>query len=284
MNISEALNWASQRLSQHKDLQINESAKVDAEFLLAFCLSKSFTWLKTWPEQQLESEQQSTFVALIERRFNGEPVAYITGRKSFWTLELETNESTLIPRAETELLVELALDKLANIDSARVLDLGTGTGAIGLSIASERKNDEVTACDFNSAAVKLAQRNAKRNEVTNIKILQSDWFDAIEEKCFELIVSNPPYVAESDPHLEQGDLIFEPDSALVSSGDGLDDIRHIVNRALAYLFVDCYLMVEHGFEQGKMVRSIFDEAGYQNIETKQDLSGNDRVTLGRKPR
>jgi len=282
MNVADALKWAEKEISLNPDNSISESAKVDAEFLLSHCLDKNFTWLKTWPDKTLEERQQTEFRSLVFRRAKGEPVAYITGSKAFWTLELETNESTLIPRAETEALVELALESLKEIDSANILDLGTGTGAIALSIASERTNDMVVGSDFNADAVKLAKRNAIRNQIKNAEFLQSDWFKNIPSQKFDLIVSNPPYVAEGDPHLQQGDLIFEPDSALISSGDGLDDIRIIAAESLEYLVDNGSLLIEHGFEQGEAVREILTNNSYRNVETKQDLLGHDRVTLGRK--
>lgn len=282
MNVQEALIWAETKIALNPDSSISESAKVDAEFILSFCLEKNFTWLKTWPEKQLEENQQAKFKLLVSRRAKGEPVAYITGSKAFWTLELETNESTLIPRAETEALVELALESIKNITSANVLDLGTGTGAIALSIASERPKDNVVGCDFNAEAVALAKRNAVKNQINNASFIQSDWFKNVPLQEFQLIVSNPPYVAEGDPHLQKGDLVFEPDSALISSGDGLDDIRIIAKESHSYLVDNGILMIEHGFKQGESVREILLENNYHEVETKQDLLGHDRVTLGRK--
>ena len=280
MNVLQSINWACAILAEDNASDSIGSAKVDAEFLLSYVLDKNFTWLKTWPEYELTDNQVNDYRDCIDRRKKGEPVAYITGKKAFWALELETNESTLIPRAETELLVELALDGLQSKDTAKVLDLGTGTGAIALSIAYERRNDQVIGLDFNREAVLLAQKNAVNHQITNVAFLQSDWFTALEQKGFDLVVSNPPYVAEGDPHLLTGDLVFEPDSALVSSGDGLDDIRHIVMSAKDYLAADGQLMIEHGFSQGEAVRKIFQDNHYQKVETKKDLLGMDRVTLG----
>lgn len=281
MNVIQSINWARSILVQDNSEDSKQSAKVDAEFLLSYVLDKSFTWLKTWPDYELSDNQVGDFRDCIERRNQGEPIAYITGKKAFWSLELETNESTLIPRAETELLVELALEALKPKVIAKVLDLGTGTGAIALSIAYERREDQVFGLDFNQGAVRLAQKNALNNQITNATFLQSDWFEALEETRFDLVVSNPPYVAEGDPHLLKGDLVFEPDSALISSGDGLDDIRHIISTAKRFLISNGQLMVEHGFAQGEAVRKIFEDNQYREVETKQDLLGMDRVTLGR---
>ncbi|TQV81411.1 peptide chain release factor N(5)-glutamine methyltransferase [Aliikangiella coralliicola] len=273
MNISDAIELAKNSL-------FSESPAVDAEYLLSKLLNKNFTWLKTWPDYQLSNQQEAEYRAMVERRKSGEPIAYITGEKAFWTLLLETNPSTLIPRPETELLVEQALSFLSQYQTAKVLDLGTGTGAIALAIASERPTDKVYACDYNQQAVELALRNAEKNQIKNATIFQSDWLNNVDESSFELIVSNPPYVAEGDPHLERGDLRFEPDGALVASGDGLDDIRRIVSNAVGYLCHGGKLMLEHGFEQGDQVRKILIDASYRDVITVQDLAGLDRVTLG----
>ena len=281
MNVVQAMEWASEWLISANPKTDKNSVRTDVEFLLSHCLDKSLTWLKTWPEALLSSNEEQQFKLYVERRTKGEPIAYITGSKAFWSLELLTNNATLIPRAETELLVELALEELSAKSSARVLDLGTGTGAIALSIGSERPNDFVLASDFNERAVKLAQKNAKANRVANVKVVHSDWFKNINEIKFDLIVSNPPYVASNDPHLNQGDLVFEPNSALVATGNGLDDIRHIVEKSKDFLKDNCVLMLEHGFEQGELVRDIFLNNGYQSVKTTQDLAGLDRVTQGR---
>ncbi len=275
MNVSQALQLATQRLQP-------QSAKTDAEYLLSQILEKNFTWLKTWPDYQLTPEQEKQYLALLVRREQGEPIAYITGERGFWTLNLKTNSSTLIPRTETELLVELAIDLLKHSSQSRVLDLGTGTGAIALAIACELAQAEVFACDFNSDAVELAQQNASLNQISNVTIFQSNWFSNVKKNSFDLIVSNPPYIAPDDQHLTQGDLVFEPASALVAQDNGLADIKHIIETAVEFLKNDGYLLVEHGFEQAKQVRQIFRRSGYQNIQTVQDLSEQDRVTLARK--
>jgi release factor glutamine methyltransferase len=271
-----ASQWALTQLD-------SEFPEDDVKYLLSYVLQKSFTWLKTWPEQTLTQDQVKQLAQLIQRRHQGEPIAYITGQRDFWTLTLKTNSSTLIPRPETELLVELGIQFLAERQSSivqqKILDLGTGTGAIALAIASERTQDKVTAVDFQKDAVTLAKQNAKLNKVENIEISQSDWFSNIAEKNFDLILSNPPYIEDNDPHLSEGDLIYEPRSALVASDKGLADIKTIVKQGAFHLVRGGKMMIEHGFQQGKAVREIFVENGYQNVTTVKDLSELDRVTI-----
>jgi len=273
MNIQAALDFAQSEIK-------NIESQIDARYLLSFVTKKDFTWLKTWSNINLTNQQIAQLKEVVERRNNGEPIAYITGEKGFWTLTLKTDPSTLIPRAETELLVEQSLAFLSPYGAAKILDLGTGTGAIGLAIASERPNGQVMACDFEPRAVELAKRNAAVNKISNIKIFQSDWFSNVEENQFDLIVANPPYVIEDDPHLAQGDLIFEPNTALVSGQDGLADIEAIIQQAPKYLHLKGALIVEHGFEQGKQVRELFKLSGFIQIETFRDLLGLERMTLG----
>ncbi len=293
MNIQDALQFA--------ELEIQtQEASTDGRYLLSHIVNKDFTWLKTWPDKILTEIEEKKFKALINRRIKGEPIAYITGEKHFWSLRLETNDSTLIPRPETELLVEQALLFLSDyqtklngqivasrqtenkdsLNGLSILDLGTGTGAIGLSIGKERPNDRVIASDYKKNAVALAQRNARANQINNIEILQSNWFSALGERLFDLIVSNPPYVQENDPHLLEGDLRYEPNSALISSGDGLDDIRKIVLESKKHLRENGGLMIEHGFQQGMSVNAIFEENGFSKIRPVNDLSGLERITMG----
>jgi release factor glutamine methyltransferase len=276
MNVQDAIKLALEVLQPKQD---RYSASTDAEFLLVHCLDKSFTWLKTWPEYVLSQEQENRYQCLLNRRQQGEPIAYLTGEKAFWSLVLETNASTLIPRSETELLVEMALEYLAEKTDATILDLGTGTGAIALSIAAEREGDQVTACDFNQAAVNLAIRNAKKNNIENVSIFKSDWFESIHDLKFNLIVSNPPYIDKNDPHLKLADLVFEPTSALVAEDCGLADIKLIAQQSIGFLKPGGCLMFEHGFEQAESVRAIFENNGFIEISTIKDLAGLDRVTL-----
>lgn len=282
MTIQQAIQMAMERLD-------SDSSKIDAEFLLCKLLNKNLAWLKTWPDFQLDKQQQKSYLDYLERRIKGEPIAYIIGEKPFWTLQLKTNNSTLIPRSETELLVETALDFLndlqRNLQEKRtfnILDLGTGTGAIALAIASERPKDSIWACDFNQQAVELALENSRYNKIENVNFFRSDWFSQVTNNNFDLIVANPPYIANNDPHLQQGDLIFEPDSALVAHDNGFADIRLITNNAFSYLNQQGALMIEHGFEQAQKVQEIFSHAGFSQVTTFQDLAGLDRITIGMK--
>lgn len=258
---------------------VSDSARVDIEILLAHVLKKDRTWLYTWPEKNVETDQHFQLLKLISRRAMGEPIAYLVGKKGFWSLELEVNKTTLIPRPETELLVELALKKLPNT-SANVLDLGTGTGAIALALAKEKPQAHVLGVDRLTDAVELAQRNAKRNDIKNAEFIQSNWFEKIAAKKFDLIVSNPPYIDPNDPHLSQGDVRFEPVSALVSENQGFSDLKYIIFQARKFLSPGCFLLVEHGYRQGEKVRELFASYGYVAIETSRDLADRDRVTQG----
>ncbi|MCP8899105.1 peptide chain release factor N(5)-glutamine methyltransferase [Gilvimarinus xylanilyticus] len=274
-SIQESLRAAAQQLSASSD-----SARLDAEVLLAFVLQCSRTYLFTWPEKTLASEPQAQFEALVRARQNGKPIAYLTGQQEFWSLPLHTAPDTLIPRADTELLVETAL-QLPVSDRARVLDLGTGTGAIALAIASEKPDWVVTAVDKMPGAVTLAARNSEALQLP-IQVLQSDWFSALSrEPGFDIIVSNPPYIAADDLHLAQGDVRFEPASALTAGADGLDDIRLIATQARDYLTPGGWLLVEHGWQQASDVQALFTEAGFAGVRSEKDLAGHDRITLGR---
>lgn len=258
---------------------ISDSPRIDVEVLLAFLLRKNSAWLMAHGTDELSPELHADFLSLLDRRKTGEPIAHIIGSRGFWTLDLAVTPDTLIPRPETELLVELAISKYANDNKLRILDLGTGTGAIALAIASECKNAEVMAVDKSSGALEVARENGRKNNLA-VQFIQSDWFAALRNQKFDLIVSNPPYIPERDPHLKQGDVRFEPITALASGADGLDDIRLIISRAPQYCLPGAWLMVEHGFDQGEVIRALFSEAGFINIETVQDLEQRDRVTIG----
>lgn len=255
------------------------SAAIDVKVLLCHVLDQPTSYLYTWPDRKLTAAQLAQFRQLFARRLQGEPVAYILGYRDFWTLRLSVSPATLIPRPETELLVEQALAVLPD-KPCRVLDLGTGTGAIALAIASERADATVVGIDLMPEAVLLASRNAHDNQITNAHFIQSDWFDALSDmQPFDLIVSNPPYIDGADPHLQQGDVRFEPASALVADESGLADIRHIGATARTYLAASGWLMVEHGYDQGAAVRALWQRQGWGNISTQQDLAGLDRVTV-----
>ena len=255
--------------------------RIDAEHLLLHALDRAPTWLFLHADDPLDPVDCVAFDALVGRRAAGEPVAYVTGHRGFWTLDLEVTPATLVPRADTELLVELALARLPLDVDVRVADLGTGSGAIALAIAKERPRATVIATDASHAALEVARRNGARNRITGVDWRHGSWFASLEDERFDVIASNPPYIARADPHLEQGDLRFEPMSALASGDDGLDDLRTLVSAAPSRLVVGGWLLVEHGWEQGDAVRALFANAGFSDVETIRDLEGRDRVTLGR---
>ncbi|URQ99572.1 peptide chain release factor N(5)-glutamine methyltransferase [Pseudoalteromonas sp. SCSIO 43095] len=260
----------------------SDSAKLDAQVLLLNILQKPRSYLFTWPEKQLTDEQSQAFERACERRLNGEPVSHITGCREFWSLQLEVNPTTLIPRPDTETLVELALS--CNVpNDAKVLDLGTGTGAIALALGSEMPTWDIIAVDRIDDAVALAKRNQKRLAINNVCVKQSNWFSALNNKKFDLIVTNPPYIEYNDKHLHQGDVRFEPLSALVADDAGLADIKQIITQSRDYLHSNGYLLIEHGFEQSAAVRHIFNQMAFINVSTVKDLGNNDRVTFGQWP-
>lgn len=278
LSLKQALQWAVGVLATR-----TESAHLDAELLLAHVLKKPRSYLFTWPEKTLDNEQSSAFQTLVEQRLQGKPIAYLMGKREFWTLELSVTPDTLIPRPETELLVELALERIPPDQSCNILDLGTGTGAIALALASERPQAQIIAIDQSFSALQIAKLNAEHYQLPNIQFMQSYWFTNLVNTInplFDVIVSNPPYIAESDEHLKQGDVRFEPLTALAAGHDGLDDLKLIIQQAPAYLNKHGRLLVEHGYDQGLAVRQLFAQAGFTAIATRQDLAGHDRVTFG----
>ncbi|QWV19002.1 peptide chain release factor N(5)-glutamine methyltransferase [Stutzerimonas zhaodongensis] len=256
------------------------SAKLDAEWLLAAALGKGTSYLRTWPDREVLPEVEARFAAYLERRRLGEPVAYILGRQGFWSLDLEVAPHTLIPRPDTELLVETALDMLPG-GPADVLDLGTGTGAIALALATERSAWRLTGVDRISEAVSLANRNAQRLGLGNVRFIESLWFSSLAGQRYGLIVSNPPYIPASDPHLLQGDVRFEPSSALVAGEDGLDDIRLIIEQAPTHLLSSGWLILEHGYDQAMAVRTLLFDGGFVDVASRKDFGGHERVSFGR---
>ncbi|MEX6501728.1 peptide chain release factor N(5)-glutamine methyltransferase [Pseudomonas zhanjiangensis] len=262
------------------DLPDSPTPRLDAELLLANALGKSRSYLLTWPEREVAAEPAARFAADLKRRRAGEPVAYILGRQGFWSLELEVAAHTLIPRPDTELLVETALELLPATPAA-ALDLGTGTGAIALALASERPAWRVTGVDRVAEAVALAERNRQRLKLDNVAFIESQWFSALAGRRYHLIVSNPPYIAASDRHLGEGDVRFEPSSALVAGVDGLDDIRQIIAQAPMYLEAGGWLLLEHGFEQAAAVRDLLSAGGFDAVQSRRDLGGHERISLGR---
>jgi release factor glutamine methyltransferase len=269
----------SELLQRSAELTDSDSAVLDTELLLSHALDVSRTYLKTWPDRQPDTDQVTTFTALFQRRIRGEPIAYILGHQGFWSLDLKVSEHTLIPRPETELLVETALE-LQLPPQSSVLDLGTGTGAIALALACERNDWNITALDFQPQAVALAEENRAAHKLDNVQIVQSNWFAALPAVKFDLIVSNPPYIENNDPHLSQGDVRFEPPSALVSGAEGLDDLILLIGQSVAFLKPNGWLLVEHGYDQGPGVRALFAEAAFSAIETRNDYNQIDRITFG----
>ncbi|MEN0582640.1 MULTISPECIES: peptide chain release factor N(5)-glutamine methyltransferase [unclassified Kosakonia] len=268
--------WLRQAISE---LAASESPRRDAEILLGFVTGKSRTFILAFGETILDAWQQQQLATLLARRVNGEPVAHLIGVREFWSLPLFVSPATLIPRPDTECLVEQALARLPS-SPCRILDLGTGTGAIALALASERPDCNVTAVDLIPDAVALAQRNAAHLNITNIEILQSRWFSALEGQQFAMIVSNPPYIDEHDPHLAQGDVRFEPLSALVAANNGLADLHTIIDAARQHVLPGGWLLLEHGWQQGADVRAIFEHYGWQHVATCRDYGDNERLTLG----
>ncbi|WP_414539031.1 peptide chain release factor N(5)-glutamine methyltransferase [Stenotrophomonas forensis] len=257
----------------------------EAELLLLHVLERPRSWLFAHATDPLPAAELATFETLLARRVSGEPVAYLTGRRGFWTLDLEVDPATLIPRPETELLVELALDRLPLDRALQLADLGTGSGAIALALASERPQAQVLATDASPGALAVATRNAARHELHNVRFAAGgpEWYAPLQGARFDLIASNPPYIASDDPHLQQGDLRFEPATALASGVDGLDDIRRIVDGGQAHLVRGGWLLIEHGWDQGEAIRALFEAAGFAEVQTVQDLEQRDRITLGRRP-
>jgi len=255
--------------------------RVDAEALLLHLLARPRSWLIAHADEVPGLDVQAAYAALVERRAQGEPVAYLTGQRGFWSLDLEVTPDTLIPRPETELLVELALQRLPSHRACAVADLGTGSGAIALAVAHERPRVQVIATDASDAALAVARRNAQRLGISNIALMQGDWLKPLAGQRFALIVSNPPYIEADDPHLGQGDLRFEPAAALASGADGLNAIRRIVGDARGCLEPGGWLLLEHGWKQGAAVRGLLQTAGYSEVFTAKDLEQRDRVTGGR---
>ncbi len=257
---------------------VSDTPRLDLEVLLCHVLGKPRSYLYTWPEKLLENETVVHFNDLLQRRADGEPIAYLTGEKEFWSLLLEVDSSTLIPRPDTELLVETALN-LLDKPRAQVLDLGTGSGAIALALANDRPGWQIIAVDCMAEVVALAEKNRQRLEFANVRVLQSNWFDSVGEQKFDLIVTNPPYIDALDQHLNEGDVRFEPRTALVSENEGLADIKIIIGKAKTFLEAKGFLLIEHGFQQARAVRSLFEDEGFVQIATRRDMAGHERLTL-----
>lgn len=273
MNVRDILAAAAQRLG-------GEEARLEAEVLLLHVLQRPRAWLYAHADDELDATLTAPFEALLQRRERGEPVAYIVGRREFWSLDLAVSPATLIPRADTERLVELALQRLPPDQAVDVADLGTGSGAIALAIAHERPLARVLASDVSAEALAVARDNAADNDISTVEFVRGRWFAPLDARRFGLIVSNPPYIAATDAHLGRGDLRFEPATALAAGADGLDDLREIVAGAGAHLLPGAWLLVEHGHDQAAAVRGLLERAGFVEIDSWQDLGGNDRVSGG----
>jgi release factor glutamine methyltransferase len=274
-SIEQIIRQSSQQLTVNSD-----SAKLDVELLLARSLGKDRTYLFTWCDKLVTAEEEMIFNELFARRLKGEPIAYILGQQEFWDLTLNTAHHTLIPRADTETLIEWVLELADSLpEQAEVIDLGTGTGAIALSLANEFQHWNVQGVDLIPQAVELAQQNAKLNQLEHVRFFQSSWFDQVDGQ-FDLIVSNPPYIDPDDEHLAQGDVRFEPKSALVAENKGLADLELIADQSREYLLQGGWLLMEHGYDQQDAVQQLLIRLGYQQVSTRIDLGGNPRITGG----
>jgi release factor glutamine methyltransferase len=259
----------------------SDSAALDAEVLLCLILEKERSYLRAWPDKELQPKQSARFWTLIEERQKGTPIAYITGSREFWSRDFHVTPDVLIPRPDTELLIELSLKLIPPDKPLNIIDLGTGSGIIAITLAAERPLARVSATDFSLAALSVAKLNANKHHTNNIQFFQSNWFDNVPDAKFNLVISNPPYIAENDSHLQQGDIRFEPQTALCGGELGLNDIKIIADTARNRLESGGYLLIEHGYDQQEQVQIIFKNFHYDNVKTVTDLSGLPRVTYGR---
>mgnify|MGYP000043961961 CR=1 FL=1 len=280
-SIEQTLKSAQSQLIQ---AGLVDSPKLDAELLLCNILQVNRTYLFTWPEKDVSPEQSITFQANLQKRLSGHPIAHIIGHREFWGLDLIVSKDTLIPRPDSETLIEavLSLKEVSNPNkNCSIVDLGTGSGAIALALKSELPHCTISALDQSLPALEVAKQNAQNNRL-KVEFLHSNWFSAIEQQQFDCIVSNPPYIEDDDPHLQQGDVRFEPLSALTSGSDGLNDIRLIIDQAWLHLYKQGWLVIEHGYNQAESINQLFQKAGYQNLQLHKDLAGNPRISLGQK--
>ena len=258
--------------------RVSDSPRLDAELLMGMVLRKPRSFLHAWPEHQLSEQDAACYEELLRRRFAGEPIAYMTGIREFWSMPLRVTPAVLIPRPETELLVERALLRLPEDEATRVLDLGAGSGAVSLAIARERPRAQVIGVDISLAALELARDNAKLQKIDNVEFRESDWFDAVRGEKFNIVVGNPPYVAEDDPHLGRGDARFEPRLALDAGAGGMNCFRAILERAHNYIVRQGWLLLEHGPDQHMALRRLMEAQHYHDITLHKDGAGRDRVT------
>ena len=274
-SIQSALHMASHYLQQTSD-----SAALDADLLLCFVLKKQRAHLRAWPEKQLKQDQLEHYQELLDKRRSGQPIAYLIGSREFWSRDFIITADVLIPRPETELLIELILEILPDNQIQSVIDLGTGSGAIAVTLAAERPLSTIVATDICADALRIARKNAQKHDLNNIRFWLSNWFENLPKSAYDIIVSNPPYIEPNDAHVQQGDLRFEPEKALISEHQGLKDITMIIDTARPRLKPESFLLLEHGYNQQQQVQSIFKQYQYTNIRTHHDLSGQPRVTSG----
>jgi release factor glutamine methyltransferase len=260
-----------------------QTPRIDSEVLMQYVLQKDIAWLIGYGDTAASAVHTKAFYELVTKRNSGQPIAYLTGSRNFWTLDLKVNKNVLIPRPDTETLVEEAIERLPKDRAVKVLDLGTGSGAIALSIAKERPLSKVLAVEYHAEALDLAKQNARRNKIENVEFRLSDWFAAIDpSEQFELIASNPPYVEPGDPHLQQGDLRFEPITALTAAESGFADIRNIIEAAPSQLKDNGWLIIEHGYNQAGRVAELFQNNGFSEITLCNDINHLPRCTVGKK--
>ncbi|MGR9088113.1 MAG: peptide chain release factor N(5)-glutamine methyltransferase [Gammaproteobacteria bacterium] len=259
---------------------VSDSPRLEAEILLSEAIHQNRSHLRAWPERTIAAEDAENFWGLVRGRLKGTPIAYLTGQREFWSRDFQVTPDVLIPRPETELLIELCLDLIPPDQPFKLIDLGTGSGIIAITLAAERPLAEISAVENSLAALDVARGNARKHGIGSIKFYHSNWFANVPATLFDLIVSNPPYIAEDDEHLTQGDLRFEPRSSLSSTGQGLADISRIARQARERLVPGGHLLIEHGYDQKHAVQALFKNMGYDTVQTREDLSGQPRVTYG----
>ena len=281
--MSDRLNITSAIAIGIKALKESSTSRLDTEVLLAHLLKKNTAYLRTWPEKELSDAQKLTFHQLLEQRSVGQPIAYLVGEREFWSRSFIVSPDVLIPRPDTELLIDIIQTLFSPTQAFSALDMGTGSGAIAVTLACEFNKANIIAIDASHNALLVAQKNITRHSVNNIQLIKSDWFNDIRHLRVDLIVSNPPYIDKLDPHLSSGDVQFEPDSALVSGQHGLQDIKQIINGASEHLNNQGFLLFEHGYQQGREVHNLLELAGFRDIKGFKDIQGHIRATLGQKP-
>ena len=279
VNSTHAVSVNAWILSAIAQLKNSQSARLDAELLIAHVLDCNRTTLYAWPERTLSTTQLGRLSGYLARRHAGEPIAYLTQSREFWSVPLHITPAVLVPRADTELLVELTINTVKHHTASQLLELGTGSGAISVALANE-VNSAIIATDVCAQALNVARGNVKQFAANRVHLVQCNWLESLASNSMDIIVSNPPYLARNDPHLQLQELCHEPQSALVSGYDGLDAIRQVITGAQRVARSGCHILLEHGFQQAKAVQMLMQCAGFTHVETHQDLTGNDRVTLG----